>query len=711
MANLAINALGVGITGGGFDLTAANNVPWLSRAEAVTASSPAPTTSTIFLTFTLNPVALGPLYCTMYVNGIGSGNPVKIADVVAAPTITTTTTAMSQTSPTVTITGTGFNATSPALNIVTFTTLGAAGTVIAATATSLTVQFTTLPTTTGTLTAKVNSFGGDSNTTDVASVGAATGPFVNPSTSPLPSTQATFTIFGGNFNATPANNTIAFSSGAVGSAGAGSTTTFLVVTLSVEPTSLGPLTAIVTDTGTSVTSGGPVQVAAVQIVPVITPDPSNVSQSAATLVIVGTDLGSPGTTSLQLSGGGAFTIGPVSATSITVTFTTLPPLGVLTAVVTVNGVSSASVTVATIIGSSAPTVTLNTATVNPSGANPLQISIVGTNFDVSNLGNNTIALTPAGVATPYSFAPNGQLLTIVVTGTTAGAIYAVVTTPAGNSGAPVQIATIGSGTAPTVTMNPASIAMGIPVVVTGTGFSGTIADNSISLDSGVGIITAATTTSLTIAFLTQPNVGPLSLIVGVAGLTSGPFTQIATVVTNANPIVLPSTQAISTSATSITITGANFDPTAANNTIAFNLSAVGTVTAATTTSLTVTFSTPPTAGTLTAVVTTTVGNSGSAVDVAVVSGISSTTVYGNDTIPDFTPGANYILLANGFTSLPNGTTLHVVGVRTSDGSPIDFVANVDSSTGTGGQYLIHATAITAGGIGDVYDIGATVYYF
>ncbi len=47
--------------------------------------------------------------------------------------------------------------------------------------------------------------------------------------------------------------------------------------------------------------------------------------------------------------------------------------------------------------------------------------------------------------------------------------------------------------------------------------------------------------------------------------------------------------------TTITINGFGFDPTAANNTVMFNDGAVGTVATASPTSLTVTFSTKPTA--------------------------------------------------------------------------------------------------------------------
>src|SRR5439155_256668 len=64
----------------------------------------------------------------------------------------------------------------------------------------------------------------------------------------------------------------------------------------------------------------------------------------------------------------------------------------------------------------------------------------------------------------------------------------------------------------------------------------------------------------------------------------------------------------------------------ANNTVVFNDSAVGTVTAATATSLTVTFSAQPAAtGSLTAVVTSNGGSSGAAVQVATVTATPTVT--------------------------------------------------------------------------------------
>src|SRR5690349_8637360 len=69
------------------------------------------------------------------------------------------------------------------------------------------------------------------------------------------------------------------------------------------------------------------------------------------------------------------------------------------------------------------------------------------------------------------------------------------------------------------------------------------------------------------------------------------------------PTVTSGSSNLAANATSVVIAGTNFDPIVANNSVTFNDGAAGTVTAATSTSLTVTFSTKPTAaGSLTAVV-------------------------------------------------------------------------------------------------------------
>ena len=136
----------------------------------------------------------------------------------------------------------------------------------------------------------------------------------------------------------------------------------------------------------------------------------------------------------------------------------------------------------------------------------------------------------------------------------------------------------------------------------------------------VALVPTASPTSLTVTFSTKPKTaGNLTAVVttdnaGVAENSGNPV-QVVTV----TPVVTSSTADLAASATQITISGFGFDPTTANNEVIFDDSAVGTITAATATSLTVTFTTKPTnAGSLTVVVTTDDESSGNPVQVATV---------------------------------------------------------------------------------------------
>jgi hypothetical protein len=94
----------------------------------------------------------------------------------------------------------------------------------------------------------------------------------------------------------------------------------------------------------------------------------------------------------------------------------------------------------------------------------------------------------------------------------------------------------------------------------------------------------------------------------------------------AAPTVTLSSTTLAPDASSLTITGTGFDGVfPGNNTVTFSSGATGTVTAATSTSLTVTFATKPAAGSLTAVVTNGAGSSGPPMQVAIVSPVVTTT--------------------------------------------------------------------------------------
>lgn len=156
---------------------------------------------------------------------------------------------------------------------------------------------------------------------------------------------------------------------------------------------------------------------------------------------------------------------------------------------------------------------------------------------------------------------------------------------------------------PAVTLTTTSVAAtATTLTITGTNFDATTPGNNTVAFSpaGTGTVTAATTTSLTVTGVSDLRGGPLSAVVTNTAGNSGSAVQVAAVA----PVVTTSTASLFDNATTLTINGFGFDPTAGNNSVAFTPSGTGTVTAATATTLTVTGITGLTNGRLNAVVTT-----------------------------------------------------------------------------------------------------------
>ena len=187
---------------------------------------------------------------------------------------------------------------------------------------------------------------------------------------------------------------------------------------------------------------------------------------------------------------------------------------------------------------------------------------------------------------------------------------------------PVPTTTPAPPTPPTVTMSTANLARNAPTLtIAGSGFDATTPSaNTVALSLGAfGAVTSATTTSLTVTLSTQPtSLGSLTAVVASFGGSSGTAVQVATVV--AAPTVTQSLANLARNAPTLTIAGSGFDAmTPSANTVVLSLDAVGAVTSATATSSTVPVSTQPTSlGSLTAVVTSSGGSSGTAVQVATV---------------------------------------------------------------------------------------------
>jgi hypothetical protein len=241
------------------------------------------------------------------------------------------------------------------------------------------------------------------------------------------------------------------------------------------------------------------------------------------------------------------------------------------------------------------------------------VTIAGFGFDPTAT-HNVVVFNHGAIGTVTAATATSLTVTLTTRPNTVGNLTAVVTTNAQSSGAAGQIA----AAAPVVATSSVNLAAtATTLTISGTAFDPIAANNTVVFNDGaVGTVTAATSTSLTVTLSTPPtSAGSLTAVVTTDSVSSGAAIQVARVA----PVVTSSSSSLAANATTITISGFGFDPIAAHNTVVFNNGAVGTVTTASATSLTVTFSTKPTsAGPLTAVVTSNSLSSGTPIQVATV---------------------------------------------------------------------------------------------
>jgi hypothetical protein len=600
-AGLAANATTLTIAGFGFDTTVANDsVTFTDGSGTATGTVTSATATSLTVTFTQSPTLAGNLTAVVHADSQSSGAAVQVAKVTPVVTSSTANLAINATS--LTISGYGFDTTIGNDSVV-FNN-GAVGSVTAATANTLTVSIGTAPTAVGSLTATVTTNSAAGTATQVATIA----PVVSTNSAYLvPASSTSLTIIGLGFDTTAGNNTVTFNDGAVGTVSAATATT-LTVNLSTKPASAGSLTAVVTTN--NVVNGTPVQVAAVT--PVVTVNTSNLAANATTLTIAGSGFDpTPGNNSVTFNNGAAGTVTAATPTSLTVTFSTAPSAaGSLTAVVTTNSKTSGT---AVQVAAVTPIVTSSTADLS---ANAATLTIHGSGFNSTTPSNNIVTFNGAAVGTVTAATTNTLTVTFA-TPPTGGSLTASVTSNGKSSGTAVQVATV----LPVVTANAAyqPSASATTILINGVGFDSTSSNNTVVLSNGAVVqgVVATSTSLLTVTLSAAPtSAGALTAVVTTNGAASAPV-QIAT----PTPVVTSSNTSLAAGATTLTIAGQGFDPTASNNTVTFvdgTATPVGTVTAATATSLTVTFSTPPTVtGPMTAVVTTD-GASGSSIQVATI---------------------------------------------------------------------------------------------
>lgn len=146
-------------------------------------------------------------------------------------------------------------------------------------------------------------------------------------------------------------------------------------------------------------------------------------------------------------------------------------------------------------------------------------------------------------------------------------------------------ALVGSPLLPSISsFTPASGSIGTTVTITGTNFSATPANNTIQFNGTAAVVTASTATSITCNVPSGATTGKIT--VTVAGNTATSASDF-TVTTTSPPIITSFTPASGPIGTTVTITGTNFSATPANNIVYFGATRAS-VTAATSTQLTVT---------------------------------------------------------------------------------------------------------------------------
>jgi len=325
-----------------------------------------------------------------------------------------------------------------------------------------------------------------------------------------------------------------------------------------------------------------------------------------------------------------------------------------------------------------------------------RLTIRGMGFD-PRPGNNVVAFDGGVTGKVVSATRRELVVQFTQKPTSAGTLSATVTTNGRSSGVAVGVASVVD--APAVTVDSASVARGAKtLMIRGTGFDPTNLTNKVRFSGGAtGVVTAATATTLTVAVRNLPAAGTqLAATVTSFGGTSGAAVTVARIVRN--PTVQPSTDQMPLSSKTITIRGSGFDPRFRNNLVTFNLGAVGYVTSATKNTLVVKFTTPPSVGTLKAVVTS-FGGSSNAVQVATV---QPTTTSGTYTLTGETDGGiyaqkfSYTNINNGYyvTLISDYSDVNLYDFETYDSDYALTTAITWSGTTTSNSYSVTLTAST-----------------
>jgi ELWxxDGT repeat protein len=484
---------------------------------------------------------------------------------VPAPVISSFTPASGAVGTTVTILGTNFS-TTPAENVVKFNSTTA--TVVGATATAL-GAIVPPGATSGAITVSV----AGQTATSANSFIVTTGPAITGFTPSTGHIGSTVTINGTDFSVVPDENIVAFN----GTPAIVTESTSTSITTSVpENATTGPITVTIgSQTATSATDF--------------------IIDNSLTITGFSPASGQVGTT-VTITGSGFSTIPEnnivlfndfvqaVVTASTGSSITTTVPVSASTGAVSVH-VGSEGATTAESFFVPAPTIT---GFFPPEGQPGTVVTITGTDFSILPDANLVLF--------------NGEQASIL--SSTPTTITAVV--PAGAASGPIQLAigiqyaeSLESFTVPAATItgfSPTSGPVGTSVTITGSNFSLTPADNWVVFGEGL-ITTAASSTGTSITVLVPGHAtdGPITVVIGNQLMVSdGVFTIV-------DPTLTGFTPGTGQVGAEVTVHGTGFSPIAEENSVFFN-GTQGTVTASTSTSITVMVPGGATSGPITVII-------------------------------------------------------------------------------------------------------------
>jgi len=466
--------------------------------------------------------------------------------VIQPPTITNFTPSSGAAGTSVTITGANFSST-PANDAVTFG--GLTATVSSATATQLVV---TVPTgvATGKIGISVNGGAIVYSTNNFAVPATVTG--FSPS-SLLPGTSVTIT--GTGFSSTAANDCVSFNGSGCASVTSATSSQLVAVANGI---SAGAICVSVNGGAQGCSSSNFVVPA-----PTVTGFTPASGSTGTSVTITGTNFNpTSGYSAVDFSGHPTSnaTVTSASATQIIVTV----PYGAATGPLTIGNGGSQNTTTSNSFTVPLPTITSFTPASGQLGSS---VTIIGTGFSTTP-ANNVVnfrisSQTRCGEPATVVSATSTQLVVAVPDGAVTGPIY--VSTDGGYNGA--TSANSFNVLAPTVSsFTPSNGQVGTHITVSGAGFDSSCLQNDLASISGQYINTVSATPTQVVLYVTNnATTGPVCINIpgGPQGCSNSDFTVLPVLITNISPTS-------GAGGNPVTITGAGFSPTPANNAVKFN---------------------------------------------------------------------------------------------------------------------------------------------